>query len=256
MKILKYKKVKGNEYKIITNKEEYKLYDDIIIKYELLLKKEISEKEFEKVIEENNLLKSYYVALKAINIKMRTEKELENILKKKSYQEKEIKYAIARLQKEGYINHKAYIEAYIHDMLAMNVIGEQKILNDLLNLGFNEQEVLPYLKKIDIEIYLEKIKKYIDKKAKINKKSINEFKRKVLQELINKGFYKNDILEYLNNMELKENDIELEKIVAKTYNKYIKKYDLYTTKNKIKQYLYSKGYTNIDIDKYIEKTSN
>ena len=44
MKILKYKKIKGNEYKIITDKEEYKLYDDIIIKHELLLKKEINKK--------------------------------------------------------------------------------------------------------------------------------------------------------------------------------------------------------------------
>ena len=41
MKILKYKKGKKNEYKIMTDEGEYILYDDIIIKYELLLKKEI-----------------------------------------------------------------------------------------------------------------------------------------------------------------------------------------------------------------------
>ncbi len=50
MKILKYKKGKGNEYKIYTDKGEYRLYDDIIIKHELLLKKEINDKEFNSIL--------------------------------------------------------------------------------------------------------------------------------------------------------------------------------------------------------------
>ena len=45
MKILKYKKGKRNEYQILTDEKEYTLYDDIIIKHELLLKKEITKKE-------------------------------------------------------------------------------------------------------------------------------------------------------------------------------------------------------------------
>jgi len=251
MKILKYKKFKNNEYKIITDKEEYKLYDDIIIKYELLLKKEINTKEFNNIIQENNLLKAYYESLKAINTKMRTVKEIEIILKRKNYNNNEIEYAIKRLQKEKYINNKIYIEAYIHDMLTLYIVGEQKILNDLIKLGLKESEILPFLNNIDKAIYIEKIKKYIDKKIKTNKKSINEFNKKTLNELINKGFYKEDILNYLDNIDIEEDPKELEKIITKLYKKYINKYDLYTTKIKIKSYLYNKGYTNFDIDKYI-----
>jgi len=251
MKILKYKKFKNNEYKIITDKEEYKLYDDIIIKYELLLKKEINTKEFNNIIQENNLLKAYYESLKAINTKMRTVKEIEIILKRKNYNDNEIEYAIKRLQKEKYINNKIYIEAYIHDMLTLYIVGEQKILNDLIKLGLKESEILPFLNNIDKAIYIEKIKKYIDKKIKTNKKSINEFNKKTLNELINKGFYKEDILNYLDNIDIEEDPKELEKIITKLYKKYINKYDLYTTKIKIKSYLYNKGYTNFDIDKYI-----
>ncbi len=44
MKILKYKKGKKNEYKILTDEKEYTLYDDIIIKHELLLKKRLRKK--------------------------------------------------------------------------------------------------------------------------------------------------------------------------------------------------------------------
>ena len=99
MKILKYKKGRKNEYKILTDEKEYILYDDIIIKHELLLKKEINPQEWDLILKENNLLKAYYEGLKAINTKLRTEKELKAILTKKDYQTKEIAYALDRLTK-------------------------------------------------------------------------------------------------------------------------------------------------------------
>ena len=252
MKILKYKKGKRNEYKILTDEKEYILYDDIIIKYELLLKKEISKKEWDTILKENNTLKSYYEGLKAINTKLRSEKELRDILKKKGYQSSEIDYALKRLNEEGYLNHKVYIEAYIHDALTLNIVGENKILKDLENLGFHNKEIKEELDKIDKSIYNEKIKKYIDKKLKANKKSANEFIKKITLDLINKGFNKEDITRYLNTLKIEDNEEEIAKIINKLYNKYINKYDLYTTKMKIKAYLYSKGYINIDIDEYIK----
>ena len=67
-----------------------------------------------------------------------------------------------------------------------------------------------------------------------------------------KDLLQKDIASYLNTLEIKDNEEEVVKIINKLYNKYINKYDLYTTKMKIKVYLYSKGYTNIDIDEYIK----
>ena len=253
MKILKYKKGKKNEYKIMTDEGEYILYDDIIIKYELLLKKEINKKEWESILKENHLLKAYYEGLKAINTKLRTEKELRTILRKKEFSEKEINYALERLNKDGYLNHKIYIEAFIHDAINLNVVGKRKIHQDLQNLGFTSKEIDSELNKIEDSIYQEKIEKYINKKLKGNKKSANEFMRKITLDLINKGFEKENITSYLNTLEIKDNDLEIEKIVNKLYKKYINKYDLYKTKLKIMQNLYTKGYTNIDIDKYLSE---
>ena len=254
MKLLKYKKGKRNEYKVQTDDKEYTLYDDIIIKYELLLKKKIEKKEWDNILNENHLLSAYYECLKAINTKLRTTKELRTILKKKDYQEREIEYAIKRLETEGYLNHKVYIEAYIHDALTLNIVGESKILKDLEHLGFTFKEIKEQLDKIDKEIYLDKIEKYINKKLKANKKSANEFKRKITLDLINKGFNKENIESILNTIEIKDNEREIEKLISKLYHKYITKYDLYTTKMKIKEHLYSKGYTNIDIEEYLKRT--
>ncbi len=253
MKILKYKKDKQNVYKVETNKGEYKLYDDIIIKNELLLKKEISDKKWQEIIKENNKLKAYYDALKSISIKMRTECEIENILKKKEYTEEEINETIKKLIEGKYINHEVYIEAYIHDRLALYIEGEKKIEKDLLKLGMTKKEIGPHLEKIDKSIYQNKIKKYIEKKLKTNKKSKNEFKRKIMSELINKGFYQEDIIRYLDDIEIEENTDEIKKIINRLYQKYIKKYDFNTTILKIKNNLYQKGYTSIDIEKYLDK---
>ena len=41
MNITKFKKDKGNKYKVIIDNEEYILYDDTILKYSLLTKKNI-----------------------------------------------------------------------------------------------------------------------------------------------------------------------------------------------------------------------
>ena len=84
MKILKYKKGKKNEYKILTDDGEYILYDDIIIKHELLLKKEINKKEWDSIIKENNLLKAYYDSFKTNQYKVTNSKRV----KKSSFSEK------------------------------------------------------------------------------------------------------------------------------------------------------------------------
>ena len=48
MKILKYTKLKNNKYRVDFECESLEIYDDLIIKYELLLKKKLKEEEFGK----------------------------------------------------------------------------------------------------------------------------------------------------------------------------------------------------------------
>ena len=86
-----------------------------------------------------------------------------------------------------------YIEAYIHDAINLKTEGENKILEDLEKSGFTYEEIKSELDKVDKDLYDDKIEKYINKKLKGNKKSVHEFKRKIVGELINKGFRKEDI---------------------------------------------------------------
>ena len=81
MKIETFKKLKDNKYKIIfENSDEISLYDDIIVKYNLLANKNLEEKNLKEIILENNKMDAYYLAIKALNKKMRTKKEIYKIL--------------------------------------------------------------------------------------------------------------------------------------------------------------------------------
>ena len=79
MEIVKFKKSKSNLYEImLDNGLSFKLYDDVIVKYNLLVNKKFDDKFFEDVRNYNDSLDAYYLSIKYLNTKMRSEKEQKN----------------------------------------------------------------------------------------------------------------------------------------------------------------------------------
>ena len=253
MKIIKFKLKKNNIYEIIfDNKLKLDLYDDVIIKYNLLSKKEIDNNEFDNIVKDNFELSAYYKSLKYINIRMRSKQEIINYLKKSLFEDYIINKIVARLDKEGYLNSKVYIRAYINDQINLTNNGPYKILNNLIYLGFNENEINKYLSEIDNDIWTDKLKKIIDKKIKINKnKSTRNLINKLNYELINLGYDKQDINDILKNIEIDDNDTfikEADKLKEKLSMKYSNKELKLHLKNK----LYTKGFDLDKINSYLE----
>ena len=240
MKINKYKKLKTNTYKLVLdNKEEIVLYDDTIIKYDLLRTKEIND--LDSIIKYNKSIESYYIAIKYITRKLRTEKEVRNKLV--DYPSKAIDNTIERLIKEGYINDKNYLKISIKDYINITSYGPNKIVYKLIPLGFTKEEIYNELDNYDREIFIDKLDKLIDKKIKTNTKySISKLKEKIIVDLSNQGYNKNDIYNILTTKDIKVN----KSILTKEYNKIKKqlsrKYEGYDLKNKLTQKLVSKGF--------------
>lgn len=186
MEIKSYKKLHSNLYEVNIDEEKVKLYDDIIIKYNLLLNKEINEQTFNQMITENESLMAYYRALRYLNIKLRSEKEIVNYLYKLNISDKEINNTIAKLKKDGYLNNDLYLNSYINDQINLSMHGPYKIKNNLLNLGFKEEQIDLYLAKVDDKVWEDKIKKLITKRKKLNKKG--NTKEKTYIYLFNLGY--------------------------------------------------------------------
>lgn len=236
MQINKFKKIGKNKYKIIFDNTDITLYEDIILKYNLLIKKELDEYLLDKIINENLYYDAYDKALGYIEIKLRTKVEIEEYLNKKGFDEKIKEYVIEKLESSGLLNNEIYTNAYINDKINLSLDGPFKIKNDLIKLGIDENIVDKYLNKIDYDIWKEKIDKIINKKkSSMNNKSYYMFINKLKNELYNKGYEKELIEEKLSKINYESNAI------IKDMEKSVKKYK--NDKNKIISYLIRKGYS-------------
>ena len=239
MKIIKYSKLKNNKYEIILdNNEKIKLYEDIILKENLLWKKEIND--IDDILKKNKDYEIYDVALKRISNHVESIKGMEKYLIKKGYSSNSIKETIDKLVSKGYLNNDYYAKCYINEHINLSNDGPLKIKKHLMDLDINPDNYKEL--NINNDIWKEKIKKYIEKQVKLNKKSLYIFKNKILINLMNLGYEKELINECLSNITITNQDELRKKEEEKIRKKLEKKYEGYELERKIKEKLYQKGF--------------
>lgn len=240
MKIKKYIKTGSNKYKIILeNDESLILYEDVILKFELLLKKEIED--LKEIQEYNQKFELYDKALSYISKRIRSEVEVRKYLSKYTTNQEDINNIVNKLYENNFLNNKLYIKSYINDKLYLSLAGPIKIKNDLINLGFQSNDIEDELIIFNQELITERIEKYITKQLKSNSKSLYVFKNKMLVNLINLGYSREDIIVCLDKINFVDSDLK-EKELEKLRKKYSKKYSRYELEIIIKRKLYEKGY--------------
>lgn len=243
MKINKFKKIGSNKYKIYFDNESLIVYEDVILKYNLLYKKDIDNDLLIEINKENYKSSIYDVSIKYISVRMRSKKELEEYLKKKKYDQKDIEETIKRLQNQDLLNDEKFAKSYINDKLYLTNYGLTKIKNDLLKLGVEEYIIDVIVNNIDLQVINDKLSKIIDKELKINSKlPTNKLNNKIINRCINLGYNYEDILNILNDKNIEGNS-NIEYDYKKIYEKYKNKYDEYKLNAVIKSKLYQKGYT-------------
>lgn len=252
MEIIKFKKDKNNVYKIYFDDGNIiSLYDDVIVKYNLLINKSMDINKFNEITNYNDFLDGYYKSIKYINKKLRTELEIEKYLKKLNIKKSDIDNIIELLYKDGYLNKELYYKAYINDKYNLSGDGPFKIKKELIMLGYKELDFVDYLFSLD---WNTKLCKIINKKIKLNHKlSNNMFKNKVTNDLVKNGYDKKDIVDILNTIELNSDIDYLKKELEKIKNKYKTKYSGNELEFKIINYLYRKGFNIEDIKRCIDE---
>lgn len=245
MKILKYEKQKNGMYQVFfDNDYDVDLHEEIILKYNLLIKKETSEKELDKMIEENKIYIAYNLAIKYLSHKMRSIKETKDNLYKKEFDKDTIDKVIDILLKEKYLDDNLFCKAFINDKILLSNDGPNKIKNKLIELGVDKNVINDNIEIFSIEDQRNKIKKIIDKQVSINKnKSAFALKNKICDYLYNLGYDKSLILEYLNTITIKDDKELIKKEYDKIYKKLSRKYSGEELEFKVRQKLYSLGFS-------------
>lgn len=235
-------------YKVTLDSDEIILYEDVIIKNDFLLRKNVDTFLLDKVLNENILYEAYDLALGYIETKLRTEKEIIKYLEKKGYSTNTISDVLNRLKSNNLINEVKYVEAYTNDKINLSSYGPFKIKRDLSDLGISIEVIENYLNTIDDEVWSNKLDKIIDKKVKSMKnKSLYMIKNKLRADLTILGFDKDMINLKLNSLDKNDED-SLKKEMEKAYNKYSKKYEGDALKMQIKNHLYKKGFITSEVE--------
>lgn len=246
------KQISSNKYQLIINDKKHVVYDDVLLKYHILKKGEITDDVYNEIIKSNNFHEGYNRAIKFISYKMRTEKEVRAKLSKLSVPKKDIEMIIERLYNEGYLNDEKYINAYVNDQINLTLNGPNKILNNLKKEGFNESLIYKYLDYND-DIWKEKAKKVLDKKLK----SYNKYSKKMIliklkNDYHNMGYEESSYLSLINDLNINDENAII-KDYEKVYRKLSSKYEGEKLIFMIKQKLYSLGYNIEQIEKIMSK---
>jgi regulatory protein len=239
MKIIKYEKTRGNKYKVyLDNSDSVILYEDVILNNNLLINKNIDN--LESLLEDNKQYEAYDKALNYISKKMRSRKEIKTYLSK-LYDTELVNQTIDKLVKNGLINDSKYVIAYYQDRINLSNEGPNKIKDNLLKLGINEDIINKNI-TVDNTVIFNKLDHLIDKKIKISKGySGNILKQKIISYFINLGYDIDMINEIINTKNLSNIEDGI-KEYNKLLNKYKDKYEDYKLESIIRNKLYLKGF--------------
>lgn len=243
MKIERYTKLKNGQYKLsLDNNTSILLHEDLILKQELLIYKEINDENIENLLEENKTYIAYDLALNYLKNKMRSKSEIKEYLLKKEIKEELINNAIEKLEEQGYINDSIYAKSFINDKINLSSDGPYKIKENLIKLGISEDIVLKSLEVFDRDLEITRIEKLMNKQIKTNhNKSEYLLKQKIITYLVNLGYTKELVISLISKLNVDDGDIK-KKEYDKIYNKLSKKYSGKELEYKVRQKMYQKGF--------------
>ena len=200
MKIIKYEKNKNGKYKIILeDNNKINTYEDVILKNNLLYKKNINEEDYNNIIEDNKYEEAYLSCVKYISIRLRSKYEIKLYLQKKKYDENIINTTIDKLLKDNLLDDKRFTKAFVKDKFNFSTSGPYKIKQELIKQKIDNNIIEESIDIITEEEINEKINKLIKKQLNTKKPKDLKLKNKIFMYLINLGYPKELILNNLNN---------------------------------------------------------
>ncbi len=250
------------------NKERYNVYfedvyqfsvdEAVLIKYHLRKGMEVTKELLEEIIVEDAIRKGYGLAINFLSYRMRSIKEVSDYLLKKELDLEAVQTIINRLIKDNYLNDQEFAQAFVQSRINLSLKGPEIIKRELFEKGVSEANIAYSLRNFTYEQQLEKALSLIIKKyPKKLTTSRTEQDKKMYLLLISKGFT-NEIIQQAFTEFYEEQDedqrAEWEAIQlqgAKAIKKY-RSFSGWEKKQKIKQYLFRKGFAFELIDKLLE----
>ena len=197
LSIIPYKK---NTFKITTSLGvNFRVPEEILLKVPLSEGSELSELDINSLKSDKNYFAVRSKALRLLDYRMRSKKELEYRLLKKGNNKKTISMVIKDLENKGWVDDEKFCLAFGKDQINKNKIGpialKYKLKEHIDSLNLIEKLSDRIYSEINIEnIIMQILAKYPPEKIKKE----DDLKRKIINKLKRKGHYWQDIEGTLN----------------------------------------------------------
>lgn len=243
MKIEKYKKMSKGRYQLLLdNGEKIVLYEEVILKFELLLRKEIDVNTLIEVDQLNQEWDVYYQGLNSLRTRYKSIYELELFLLKREYPKDLVDKAIHKLIEQGYLNDQSYVKGYIHNKMITSNSGPDKIEKELLDKKIDSNIIKEELKIFTREEQENRVKKIVEKGIRSNRNRGGfVLKNKIYHDLIQYGYDSSLSSSILSTYSFDTDSSLYQKEYDKYYRKYSRKYSGEELEKKIREKLFIKG---------------
>lgn len=200
MKIDKYERIGVGKYRIfLDNGEIIDTYDEVILRYDLLLKKEISPSIYSKIVRDTKLQEYYHLCDKYISYRIRSVKEIEDYLKKKNVSLEDIEEVVDALKRDQLLDDDHFAECFIKDKLSFTTMGNYKIINELQKQHISSDIIDKYSYLMDDDVMLSRIERLVNKKMlATGNLSGYKLRDKIYRYLIGQGYSSSLVVTVLN----------------------------------------------------------
>ena len=243
MKILKYKKKRNGQYEIqLDSGKDLCLYEEVILNFSLLLKKNIDEEELDEILLYNQEYDVYYFALKSLKNRFKSVKELRISLLKKEYPVESVESAIHKLLSQGYLDDRSFAKAYINTQMITTSKGPKKIEKELLEKGVSRDIIVDELAIFTKDEQIIKIEKIANRLVRSNRSRGGiVLRKKIIQDLHNMGYSGSIVEDVLSSIDFGDTKDIAKNETEKLYQRLSRKYSGKELEFKIKEKLYQKG---------------
>lgn len=242
------------------NGEEYgfSVDQDVLIEFQLRKGKELTEDELKEILYKDEIKKAFNLTLNFLSYRMRSEKEIRDYLLKKSFHEDVVAVVIYKLRNNQYVNDLEFAKSFVHSRVFNTTKGPLMIRQELQQKGISEKLIQESLEEFPEEKQLEIAMQFAQKNTK-QKKALSDYqiKQKIGQALMARGFPQLIVKTVIAELVIEKDEEEQLAAVAsqgeKAYRKYSNKYEGWELEQKVKQYLYQRGFTSDDIEAFINR---
>ena len=243
MRVIKYKKSTNGKYKVfLDDGRELSLYEDVILKFNFLIVKDINDAILMEALRYNQECDVYYVALKSLKNRFRSVFELKTFLLHKQYPSTLIDLALNKLEKQGYLDDRSFAKSYINNQMLTTNKGPLRLEKELLEKKVPLEIVCEEMECFSLEEQENKINKLIQKNIKSNHSTGGVvLMRKVYNRIKDLGYDVSLINSVISNYSFESNIDIAKREYDKLYRRYSRKYSGEELKRKIREKLFLKG---------------